>query len=189
MNIFPQKHCSLFHSEAAFISPYNISKGIYFNYKIAMRSSTNVPTQKSGRIRIQPGKIALFFLSLFLFILGVALMKESAAALTPVLSALSVRNPADSLGFGWLFAYLILSGSPVAASSLTFFHTGIIDQESAFRMLIGSRMGAGFIVLLIGFIYVLRGRDRSTSLSMGLLSPPEPLTAIPPSARLHTLPP
>jgi Na+/phosphate symporter len=37
-------------------------------------------------------------------------------------------------------------------------------------MITGSRLGASFIVLFIGFIYVLRGRDRSTSLSMGLLS-------------------
>ncbi len=137
---------------------------------MAIRSSANLPTRKSGRFRINPSKIALFLLSIFLFILGIALMKEGAAALAPVLSLLSVDHPADSLGFGWLFAYLILSGSPVAASSLTFFHNGIIDQASAFTMLIGSRMGAGFIVLLIGFIYVLRGRDRSTSLSMGLLS-------------------
>jgi voltage-gated potassium channel Kch len=37
-------------------------------------------------------------------------------------------------------------------------------------MITGSRLGASLIVLFIGFIYVLRGRDRVTSLSMGLLS-------------------
>jgi len=37
-------------------------------------------------------------------------------------------------------------------------------------MITGSRLGASFIVLLIGFLYVLRGRDRTTSLSMGLLA-------------------
>jgi hypothetical protein len=37
-------------------------------------------------------------------------------------------------------------------------------------MITGSRLGASFIVLFIGFLYVLRGRDRGTSLSMGLLS-------------------
>ncbi len=37
-------------------------------------------------------------------------------------------------------------------------------------MITGSRMGASFIVLFIGFIYVLRGRNRTTSLSMGLTS-------------------
>ncbi len=37
-------------------------------------------------------------------------------------------------------------------------------------MISGSRIGSSFIVLFIGFIYVLRGRNRGTSLSMGLLS-------------------
>jgi hypothetical protein len=37
-------------------------------------------------------------------------------------------------------------------------------------MINGSRVGGSFIVLFIGFIYVLRGRNRATSLSMGLLS-------------------
>jgi hypothetical protein len=47
---------------------------------------------------------------------------------------------------------------------------GIIDEIQTFTMIVGSRMGASFIILFIGFIYVLRGRNRSTSLSMGLLS-------------------
>jgi Na+/phosphate symporter len=37
-------------------------------------------------------------------------------------------------------------------------------------MVTGSRLGAGFVVLFIGFLYVLRGRDKANSLSMGLLS-------------------
>jgi hypothetical protein len=63
-----------------------------------------------------------------------------------------------------------MSGSPVAASALTFFDAGILDQIGAFTMITGSRMGASFIVLFIGFLYVLRGRDRSESLGIGLLS-------------------
>jgi hypothetical protein len=63
-----------------------------------------------------------------------------------------------------------MSGSPVAASALTFLDAGIITPVQTFTMIIGSRMGASFIILFIGFIYVLRGRNRSTSLSMGLLS-------------------
>jgi Na+/phosphate symporter len=87
-----------------------------------------------------------------------------------VQSRFSVAGPANSLGFGWLFAYVVMSGSPVAAATLTFFDAGIIDQVSAFTMITGSRLGASFIVLFIGFIYVLRGRSRVNSLSMGLLS-------------------
>jgi hypothetical protein len=37
-------------------------------------------------------------------------------------------------------------------------------------MISGSRLGSSLVVLIIGFIYVLRGRDRSTSLNVGLLS-------------------
>jgi hypothetical protein len=46
----------------------------------------------------------------------------------------------------------------------------VIDTAGAFAMITGSRLGASLIVLLVGFVYVLRGRDRTTSLSMGVLS-------------------
>lgn len=109
--------------------------------------------------------------SLFLFILAITLMKEGARDLAPLVrDQFSVTNAANCLGFGWLFAYLVMSGSPVAAAALTFFDAGIIDRLGAFAMITGSRLGASFIVLFIGFIYTLRGRDRATSLGMGLLS-------------------
>lgn len=121
--------------------------------------------------RIHWGKIALFVVSLFLFILALSLMKEGARGLAPLVrDAFRVTNPVNSLGFGWLFAYVVMSGSPVAAAALTFFDAGVINQLETFTMITGSRMGASFIVLFIGFIYVLRGRNRSTSLSMGLTS-------------------
>jgi hypothetical protein len=116
-------------------------------------------------------KIALFGLSLFLFILAITLMKEGAYDLGPVVrDRFTVTNAANSLGFGWLFSYVIMSGSPVAASALAFLDAGIIDEMSAFTMISGSRLGASLIVLFIGFIYVLRGRSRISSLDMGLLS-------------------
>ena len=116
-------------------------------------------------------KLALFVTSLFLFILAIILMKEGARGLAPLVrTTFAISNPVNSLGFGWLFAYIIMSGSPVAAAALTFFDAGVVDKLGAFAMITGSRLGASFIVLFIGFIYVLRGRDRATSLSMGLLS-------------------
>jgi Na+/phosphate symporter len=117
------------------------------------------------------GKVTLFIVSIFLFILAITLMKEGARDLAPLVrDRFHVTNPANSLGFGWLFAYIVMSGSPVAAAALTFFDAGVIDKLGTFTMITGSRLGASFIVLFIGFIYVLRGRNRSTSLSMGLLS-------------------
>lgn len=116
-------------------------------------------------------KVGLFIISLFLFILALTLMKDGAKGLAPFIqNRFSLDSPANTLGFGWLFAYLVMSGSPVAASALTFLDAGIITPIQTFTMIIGSRMGASFIILFIGFIYVLRGRNRSTSLSMGLLS-------------------
>jgi sodium-dependent phosphate cotransporter len=121
--------------------------------------------------RVHPGKIMLFIGSLFLFALAIMFLKEGARAIAPFVSnGLAVDNTANCLGFGSLFAYLIMSGSPVAATALTFFDAGMIDELGAFAMITGSRLGASFIVLFIGFLYVLRGRDRGTSLSMGLLS-------------------
>jgi Na+/phosphate symporter len=121
--------------------------------------------------RVRLDKIGIFIASLFFFILAITLMKEGAKGLTwLVRDTFAVSNPINSLGFGWLFAYVIMSGSPVAAVALTFFDAGVIDQLSAFTMITGSRLGASFIVLFIGFVYVLRGRNRVSSLGMGLLS-------------------
>ncbi len=121
--------------------------------------------------RVHLGKIALFVVSLFLFILSITLMKDGARGLAPLVrKELAVNNAANGLGFGWLSAHFIMSGSPVAATALTFFDAGVVDKPGAFAMITGSRLGASFVVLLLGFLYVLRGRDRTTSLSMGLLS-------------------
>jgi sodium-dependent phosphate cotransporter len=116
-------------------------------------------------------KIGLAVVSIALFVLAIQLMKEAAGAVAPYVRGwLRVDDAANSLGFGWLSAYLIMSGSPVAAVALAFFDAGTIGQFEALTMISGSRLGASFIVLFIGFIYVLRGHERLTGLSMGLLS-------------------
>lgn len=116
-------------------------------------------------------KISVFVVSLFLFILAIQLLKSGAKVLVPFIKdGLAVQNTWNALGFGWLFAYLVLSGSPVAATTLFFFDAGAIDKLGAFAMIAGSRFGASFIVLALGFVYTLRGHERKGSLSMGLLS-------------------
>ncbi len=116
--------------------------------------------------------MALLLISLFLFILALTFLREGAKQLGPLVrGTLSVNNPANALGFGWLFAYAVMSGSPVAAITLTLLDVGALTNMEAFAMITGSRLGASFIVLFIGFIYMLRGRgDRGKSLSTGLLS-------------------
>ncbi len=129
------------------------------------------PTAHTLRRYIHPRKIGLFVVSIFLFVLAITLMKEGARDLAPLIrSQFAVTNVANSLGFGWLFAYLILSGSPVAAAALAFLDVGAIDPLHTFAMISGSRFGGSFIVLFIGVLYILRGRDWVGGLSMGLLT-------------------
>lgn len=130
-----------------------------------------VQARKAWWTKIKFGKICLFILSLYLFILAIVLMKDSAQALSPLIrDFFNVTTVAKGLGFGWLFAYIVMSGSPVAAATLAFLDGGVVDRLSAYAMITGSRLGASFIVLLIGFLYVLRGRNQANSLGMGLLS-------------------
>lgn len=117
------------------------------------------------------GKVALFFFSLFVFTLALTLLKEGAKELGPfVRNFLKVDNVANALGFGWLFAYAVMSGSPVAAITLTLLDANALNHAEAFAMINGSRLGASFIVLFVGFVYSLRGKERKASMSTGLLS-------------------
>jgi sodium-dependent phosphate cotransporter len=115
---------------------------------------------------------ALSFLSaVFLFILAIQLMKEGADAIAPRLQGtFPVDNMVSTLGLGWLGAYLVLSGSPVAAAALTLFAAGATNELQTFTMLTGSRLGASFIVLLVGFLYAIRSRNRRESIGMGVLA-------------------
>jgi sodium-dependent phosphate cotransporter len=113
--------------------------------------------------RVNWKKIGLGLLSVFLFVLAIQLMKDGAGTIAPLVRGFfDIDNALNSLGFGWLSAYVILSGSPVAAAGLAFLHAGVLGRVQTFTMITGSRLGA--------FIYVLRGHERLTGLSMGLLS-------------------
>ena len=112
-------------------------------------------------------------MALFLFILAIQLMKEGAKALAPALTNSPLfSNPFSTLGAGWLGAYIVLSGSPVAAVALSLYVGGVSTELQTFTMLSGSRLGASFVVLLVGFLYAVRnrGRNRSESIGMGVLA-------------------
>lgn len=130
-------------------------------------------TPRRGRL-ITPQrlkKLGMLLVSLFLFVLALYFLKEGARQLGPLVrDLLRVDNLANALGFGWLFAYAVMSGSPVAAITLTLLDVGVIDKLMAFGMITGSRLGASFIVLFIGFVYWLRGGERKASMSTGMLS-------------------
>jgi sodium-dependent phosphate cotransporter len=118
-------------------------------------------------------KLATFAVALFLFVLAIQLMKEGAKTLAPTLEGSPLfSNAVSTLGFGWLGAYIVLSGSPIAAVALSLYVGGATTELQTFSMLSGSRLGASFVVLLVGFLYALRnrGRNRGESIGMGVLA-------------------
>ena len=93
-----------------------------------------------------------------LFVLSLELLKKGAAAVGPLLRGLDVSGLAGALGFGWAMACLVLSGSPVAAIALALLGARTLTTEEAFGMIGGSRLGASFVVLVIGVLDDLRNR-------------------------------
>ena len=116
-------------------------------------------------------KLVHFVVAIFLFVLAIQLMKSGAKALAPTLQGtFPVDNAISTLGLGWIGAYLVLSGSPVAAVALSLFAASALTELQAFSMLTGSRLGASFIVLLVGFLYAMRSKNRQESTGMGVLA-------------------
>ncbi|HET7292985.1 MAG TPA: hypothetical protein VFM88_11205 [Vicinamibacteria bacterium] len=101
---------------------------------------------------------ALLAVALLAFVLALELLKKGAAGIVPILRGLDVDGPAGGVGFGWLMACIVLSGSPVAAIALTLLASGALTTPEAFAMVGGSRLGASFVVLLIGLVDDLRQR-------------------------------
>ncbi len=59
----------------------------------------------------------------------------------------------------------------MAASSLTLLDGGAIDRSQSFAMLTGSRLGASFVVLVVGVLYAMRrNAGRRAPLSIGVYS-------------------
>ena len=120
-------------------------------------------------------RLAYALIALWLFLSAIAVMKTGAAALAPALQGSVLTDSlASTLGFGWLGAMLVMSGSPVAASALALLDGGAVDAGGAFMMLTGSRLGAAFVVLVVAFIYAMRGsrskESRHASLSIGIFA-------------------
>jgi len=119
-------------------------------------------------------RLVLLVIGLGLFVTALGVMKEGAAALVPRLEgSIFTDNAWSTLGLGWLGACLVMSGSPIAASSLTLLDGGAIDRDQAFTMLLGSRLGAAFVVLVVGAVYAVRNQKqtgRRGPVSIGILS-------------------
>jgi len=130
-------------------------------------------TAPRARLRLA-GAIALrvFYVvaALALFVLALQVLKTGAGGLKPVLKDLSADGTPGLLGFGWLGSYLAMSGSPVAAIALSLFSGGTISDTETFAMINGSRLGASFIVLFVGFLYYIGRKRDPDSIYIGVVA-------------------
>jgi Na+/phosphate symporter len=105
-----------------------------------------------------------------IFVFALQTLKAGAGALRPILDGFDASGTPNILGFGWLGSYAVLSGSPVAAIALSLFSEGVISDTETFAMINGSRMGASFIVLFVGFLYWIRGKRNPDGLYIGVVA-------------------
>lgn len=131
----------------------------------------DVQRATAPRGRVWARRLALGLVGFLLFSLALGVMKAGAGSLAPLFRhGLSITHVADSLGLGWLLAYLTQSGSPVAAMAVAMLSADTLTPPQAFTMIAGSRLGASLTVLQVGVFYALRGPDRRTPLTTGVLS-------------------
>jgi hypothetical protein len=127
--------------------------------------------RRSWAHAVTAGRTAVFSITgLFLFILALQLLKSGAGGLKPILNAVSADGVPNLLGFGWLGSYGVMSGSPVAAISLSLFSGGTISDVESFAMINGSRLGASFIVLFVGFLQYVLHRRSADGLFIGVVA-------------------
>lgn len=127
-------------------------------------SAVTRPTAARARRRSGPATGIKLALGLYLFIGALQIMKTGAGPLADALTGGGIGgfltdNAGSTFGIGWLMAMVVLSGTPVVATalSLTAADPPVLTELEGFTMTTGGRMGAAFIVLLVGVLFALRG--------------------------------
>jgi len=123
------------------------------------------------RVAVQVTLRSLYIIAaLVVFVFALQVLKAGAGGLKPVLKEFDAHGTSNILGFGWLGSYAVMSGSPVAAIALSLFAKGVLSDTETFAMINGSRMGASFIVLFVGFLYWIRGKRNPDGLYVGVVA-------------------
>ena len=135
------------------------------------QSSAQIAGQRTWRAWMGAATRAGYSVAgLMLFILALETLKKGAGGLKPVLNGVSADGVLNLLGFGWAGAYAVMSGSPVAAISLSLYAGGTISDVEAFAMINGTRLGASFIVLFVGFLLWVFRRRTADGLYIGVVA-------------------
>ena len=105
-----------------------------------------------------------------MFILGLECIREGASSFRDHVAPDGRGGDLRSFGLGWIFAELSLSGSPIAGLALGFLHGGVLSATECFSMIMGSRVGASFVVLAVGAFYDVRARHASGGMYVGTIA-------------------
>ena len=133
---------------------------------LAVRDVPAETDSPRGGRRLRPRTVARFFEAfggIFLFVSHSSKPGGAVSLLENLAS--SADQPACSVA-----GASPLSGSPVAAVGTTLLAGGVLSKEEAFAVIGGSRLGASFIVLAIGYVFYVTGKRNSDGLSIGVIA-------------------
>jgi len=124
---------------------------------------------------MSPRLLVQVLTTVLVFLFAIRLLGSATDALTPFLRRTLDRivvGDWSALGLSWLATYALVNGSLVAALSLSLFTADLVSASQLFLMIVGSRLGAAAVVILIGGFDFL-SEDVETlreSMSLGLLT-------------------
>ncbi len=103
-------------------------------------------------------------------LLGLQYLRIGAAGVGRLVAVVGGHTFAGAVGGGWLLAYVVGSGSPVAAVALGLHAGGALGGTALYGMLAGGRLGAASGVLMVGAVAWLRGRRVPDALYPGVIA-------------------
>ncbi|MCT9096631.1 hypothetical protein [Haloarchaeobius sp. HME9146] len=109
------------------------------------------------------------------FFLGIRLLSTATGVLAPGIEPVlgrAIRGDLSAVGTSWLVSYAVLNGSVVAAVSVTLTHSGLLGVSELFAAIVGSRLGASGVVIVLGVFEYVQKESYSLrdATSLGVLS-------------------
>lgn len=150
--------------------PEAIKRPVPAAEECALPLTNATPRPWHTRTLVPAARVATAGVGIFLFIFGLQILKTGAKSLIPLLDGLAISGPVNAVGFGWLLAYGAMSGSPVAAIGVSLLAGGVLTEAESFGVIGGSRLGASFIVLTVGYVLYLAKRRNPDGLTIGVIA-------------------